>query len=98
MARTCLPISRTLTTLPAHRQVVLLLYDYLMSLQAGQLSWVSFVLVEKSTAVAVAVHWPALNDILQIVMLNPQVPPMTQSRQMSAAEPYSLEFIQQRWA
>merc|ERR1712203_1071326 len=32
----------------------------------------------------------------QINMLTPRVPPMTQSRQMSAAEPYSLEFIQQR--
>merc|ERR1712203_1098775 len=51
MARTCLPISRTLATLPAQQQ---------------------------------------------INMLTPRVPPMTQVRMMSAAEPYSLEFIQQR--
>ena len=38
-----------------------------------------------------------MNDVFQINMLTPRVPPMTQMRQMSAAEPYSLEFIQQRW-
>ena len=65
MARTCLPISRTLATLPAQQQVVLLLRENMV---IDQPSW------QVHCSALASLHKSTLNDIFQIKMLTPPCP------------------------